>query len=1097
MKNNSVILFTDRKEKHTQLIRLLEMNHNLTVCTYSSDSWADVDFYSSKNTLYVLDNFPEECENVWIISKLAEDGVFSNVPILFTNFEAMYDFEKAGYSAFAFDVLPDPFNYDLSLHRLENIIQIRELKLQITNLTQMHTKRILSQANKLKEQNVKIQTMNFELVELLVAAIESRDLESGQHIKRIRYFTRALTQTVMELCPEYGITKEQADLIYYASSVHDIGKIAIPDAIMLKPGRLTPDEFEVMKTHTTRGAELLGMLDDISDNNMYFEYCQEICYCHHERWDGNGYPRGLKGDEIPISAQIVAIADCYDALTSHRIYKSALSHEEAVELILNGACGAFSTQILKCFESALSEFAKIENDLRSLPVSDSEKQRALYVSQPQTENTDKAEKSSSFIDCENDILDAYDIIFEADIKNGMFNIVRGEWSRLFPYVPKNFTEFVSQCNKICHPSDTTRFNAKVNLDAFGELVKLGRKKTRIEFRAIKDDVEYITVGFIVFKVDEDNNIIALNGAFSIYADDEILSDIKRGLGVTDSLTGLSLPKQFQIDVEHFLKSNPNSKNLMIHIDIDDMSMCNNIFGYEYGNALIKEFASKLRNIKSKDKLICKAASDKFLLFVKDIKSHADMVMFIEKLHNMLRKPYNTATESGFFTVTMGISSYPNAGSDYKELVLASEYASKLSKINGKDAYAFYNNGMKQFAPYSLEYNATQRFEDKSDFEPRFAPVVNAYTGELVCYDYIPFSMFDDGISVTSVVYYELGKNSATSKNLSMLSIKSLIFTAIALKKEGKAVPPLSVYTKLVSDDIPSLMQELREFALDNDFSDLDICIILPQDFLEGLTIRRLKDFSSFIHEIGFSLGLYLIGTEYIHNNCYLQGIFDRYVMTSEYVERLVSSGSVEENLNYAALTLNILKTGAKEITIPVKLENFEIGLLRDAGAEEFSHVEHAVMGTEALLNDYAGRQHMSQKTDIQAKNYGQMLDINKDMLFFDLMKSPCAVLSFDVKNHRFYVSPNSKEVLGFDVLKYFGDKEKMEILTFVHPDDAQKVLNALTNARINLNITSTGVRLSNPSVPNEYGDFNISFFCIVDEAGTPVRYQCFIYRVSD
>ena len=191
MKNNSVILFTDRKEEHTQLIRLLEMNHNLTVCTYSSDSWADVDFYSSKNTLYVLDNFPEECENVWIISKLAEDGVFSNVPILFTNFEAMYDFEKAGYSAFAFDVLPDPFNYDLSLHRLENIIQIRELKLQITNLTQMHTKRILSQANKLKEQNVKIQTMNFELVELLVAAIESRDLESGQHIKRIRYFTRA------------------------------------------------------------------------------------------------------------------------------------------------------------------------------------------------------------------------------------------------------------------------------------------------------------------------------------------------------------------------------------------------------------------------------------------------------------------------------------------------------------------------------------------------------------------------------------------------------------------------------------------------------------------------------------------------------------------------------------------------------------------------------------------------------------------------------------------------------------------------------------------------------------------------------------------
>lgn len=1066
------------------------MNHDLTVCTYSSESWSDVDFYSGKNVLFVLDVFPEGSDVVWIISKLAEDGVFLNVPILFTCFDAMYDFEKAGFSAFAYDVLPNPFDYDLSLHRLENITQIRELKLQITNLTQIHTKRILNQANKLKEQNVKMQTMNFDLVELLVAAIESRDLESGQHIKRIRFFTKALTAAVMEQCPEYGITREQADLIYYASSVHDIGKIAIPDAIMLKPGRLTADEFEIMKTHTTRGAELLGMLDDISDNNLYFKYCQDICYCHHERWDGKGYPCGLKGDEIPISAQIVSIADCYDALTSHRPYKTALPHEEAVELILSGACGAFSPQLLKCFEIVIPEFAKIEAELKSVPVPDSEK--IAIVLDSKTESIDQKTSDAIINDCENDILESYNIIFEADIERNMFNIVRGDWLNFFPYIPKNFAEFVSQCNKLCHPADAMRFNSKVNIDTFNELAKLGRTKTRIEFRAIKDNIEYLAVGFIVFKVDDDKNIVTLNGAFSIYNDDEILSDIKRGFGVTDGLTGLSLPKQFEHDVESFIKDNPNSKNLMIHIDIDDMSMCNNIFGYEYGNSLIKEFASKLRNIKSKDKLVCKAASDKFCLFVKNITNQAEMVMFIEKLHKLLRKPYHTATESGVFTATMGISRYPNDGNDYKKLVIAAEYAAKTSKVNGKNAYAFYNNGMKQLASYSMDYDVTSQLEKKSDYEPKFAPIINAYTGELVCYDYIPFSMDSNTISVTSEVYYELNKSDATRKNLSMLSIKSLVFAAMAMRKEGKEVPPLSVYTMLMPGDIPALMQELRDFVKENDYSAMDICIILPQDFLEEVSVRRLRSFSEFIKEMGFSLGLYLIGTRYIHNTCYLSGIFDRYIMTSEYVERLLAVGSTEKNLKYAAHTLNNLKICANDITIPTKIEKFEIDLLRNAGAEEFSYAERAVFGTDALLADFYERKRRLSKPN-KVKNL-LVSEVDKDTLYFDLAKSPCVVLTYDIKRNKLYMSPNANDVFGFDVIGYFNNQEKVEVLSFIHPDDEHQVLNALIDSRINLAVTNTVVRMSSLPDKRSYKKFSVNFLCVVDESGGPVRYQCFIHR---
>ena len=1094
MKNNSVILFTNRSDDLSQLISLIKINYELTICSYSSESWSDVDVYSSNNVLFVLDVFPEGNDANWLISKLVEDGVFVNVPILFTCFDVMYDFEKAGYSAFAYDVLPVPFDYDLTLRRLDNIIKIRELKMQITNLTQIHTKRILNQANKLKEQNIKMQSMNFDLVELLVAAIESRDLESGQHIKRIRFFTRILTEAVMEKCPEYGITREQADLIYYASSVHDIGKIAIPDAIMLKPGKLTADEFEIMKTHTTRGAELLGMLDGISDNNLYFKYCQEICYCHHERWDGKGYPNGIKGDEIPISAQIVAIADCYDALTSHRPYKAALSHDDAAELILTGACGAFSHRIIECFESVLHEFAKIESEIKCTPISSTDKEKLEYIAKSQ-EKAEEIKATTTLSDCENDILESYNIIFEANIEKGLFDIVRGDWLRLFSHIPKNFIEFVSQCNKVCHPADAARFIAKVNLETFSELAKLGRKKTRIEFRAVKDGIEYLIVGFIVFKVDADKNIIGLNGAFNIYDDDEVLNDIKKGFGVTDGLTGLSSPKQFERDVDSYIKQNPDSKNLMIHIDIDDMSMCNNNFGYEYGNALIREFAVKLRNINSKDKLLCKSASDKFCLFVKNITNHAEMVVFIENLRNLLRKPYYTATENGVFTVTMGISRYPDDGADYKKLVIAAEYAAKTSKVNGKNAYAFYNNGMKQLASFTMEFDSSNQLEKKSDYEPKFAPVISAYTGELVCYDYIPFSMFDNTISVTSEVYYELNKNSSTRKSLSILSIKSLVFTAMEMKNEGKDVPPLSVYTLLMPDDIPTLMQEIQEFVEDNDYSPMDICIVLPQDFLESVSVRRLKSFSEFIHEMGFKLGLYLIGTRYIHNNCYMSGIFDRFIITSEYVDRLLAVGSTEKNIKYAANPLNNLKVGAKDITIPTEIEKFEIDLLRDAGADDFSYSEKAILGTEALLMDYNRRKHRSQK--VETKKAPKIFEVDKNMFYYDLSKSPCVILTYDIKRSKVFMTPNANDVFGFDIISYFNEQDDVKLLTFIHPDDVQKVLAALTNSRICLNMTNTDVRLSTIMDKNSYTKYNATFFCVVDEAGTPIRYHCYVHRFLD
>ena len=188
--------------------------------------------------------------------------------------------------------------------------------------------------------------------------VEFRNGESGAHVRHIRIITEMLLHRLLEISSRYSITAEQQDMIPLASALHDIGKIGIDEKILNKPGKLTPEEFEVIKTHSMLGAQILYDLDNFSEQPL-LQTAYEIARWHHERWDGRGYPDGLKGDEIPISAQLVSLADVYDALTSERCYKKAFSHEKAMQMILNGECGAFNPLLLQCLTNIQSDL-KVE-----------------------------------------------------------------------------------------------------------------------------------------------------------------------------------------------------------------------------------------------------------------------------------------------------------------------------------------------------------------------------------------------------------------------------------------------------------------------------------------------------------------------------------------------------------------------------------------------------------------------------------------------------------------------------------------------------------------------------------------------------------------
>lgn len=212
-----------------------------------------------------------------------------------------------------------------------------------------------------ENQNQKMKEINNGIIDILSTVVEFRSIESGNHIKRMKGFTKILLKYVNAIYEEVDLSKETMEVIASAAAMHDVGKVAIPDSILLKPGRLTEEEYELMKEHTVKGCEILDSMATLQDEN-YYKYSYEICRYHHERYDGRGYPDGLAGDEIPLAAQVVAVADVYDALVSKRIYKDAYSHEEAFQMIMNGECGVFAPRLLECFVLAKAEMEALSRE---------------------------------------------------------------------------------------------------------------------------------------------------------------------------------------------------------------------------------------------------------------------------------------------------------------------------------------------------------------------------------------------------------------------------------------------------------------------------------------------------------------------------------------------------------------------------------------------------------------------------------------------------------------------------------------------------------------------------------------------------------------
>ena len=299
--------------------------------------------YGTGISLVLLDIVMPEMDGFEVLDYMAEHHWIEDIPVIMISSEDSASSIRKAYEFGVSDYISRPFDSHVVYQRVFNTIKLYAKQRRLISLVsdQMHE----------KDKN------NRMMISILSQIVEFRNGESGSHVANIKRITELLLDRLSMRTNKYTISSTEQLLIPMAAALHDIGKIGIDDKILNKPGRLTKEEFEIMKTHSAIGANMLESLEQFRDEPL-LNIAHDICRWHHERYDGRGYPDGLKGDEIPISAQIVSVADVYDALVSERVYKKAYSHEKAMALILNGECGTFNPVLVECLKDIQDELVK-------------------------------------------------------------------------------------------------------------------------------------------------------------------------------------------------------------------------------------------------------------------------------------------------------------------------------------------------------------------------------------------------------------------------------------------------------------------------------------------------------------------------------------------------------------------------------------------------------------------------------------------------------------------------------------------------------------------------------------------------------------------
>lgn len=618
--------------------------------------------------LMLLDIVMPKMDGFELLTVMNKNGWIKNIPVIIISAEAIPSYVDKAYDLGAQDYISRPFDERIVQRRVSNTLMLFVKQKELSNMVM--------------EQFQRRENENALMLDIMSNIVESRNGESGLHVLHIRVLTEILLQELLEKTNRYPVSKEDIPLICNASSLHDIGKMTLPMDILNKPGKLTPEEFEVMKTHSIEGAELLRNLP-MRENEPLVKIGYEICRWHHERYDGSGYPDGLKGDDIPITAQVVALADVYDALRSSRVYKPPYSHEKTIHMIMNGECGVFNPILLECL-SELSDALEEAVKVNSGSTISEEKMIQAIEQQFEKGGIDFSDRTLRLLERER-------------MKYRFFANISQEIQFEYTKVPEMLTlsewsaEYLRLPEIIMNPKEAVWGTEIFQKEDFEQLLQVLEEE---EWEKNVFERDYMlsingrkrwnrVIAKSIWSEEEPREFVgAIGKIVDVHEEKERMKYLKVA-SEHDLLTGLLNHKTAKRKIKDILTQDEELKYILILLDLDSFKQANDQYGHLFGDEVLKYVADTLsKSVRGMD-LVARMGGDEFLLFMpyKD-----ETQLPVDRIFRTLDSDFK-----GFHvSVSMGVAKANECGRDYDKLFHMADVALYQVKKNGKHGYCFYD-----------------------------------------------------------------------------------------------------------------------------------------------------------------------------------------------------------------------------------------------------------------------------------------------------------------------------------------------------------------------------------------------------------------------
>ncbi|MDD3337099.1 MAG: diguanylate cyclase [Eubacteriales bacterium] len=672
----TVLIVDDSPINRAVLENILQPDYPILQAQDGLEAISQVEQHENEIAIILLDIIMPKLDGFGVLDHLKNAGVLENIPVVIISSETSAQFIKRGYTRGAIDYIQRPFDPEIVQQCVINTIMLYSKQKALRAMVD--------------EQVREMERNNTLMIDILSNVMEIRSHESGMHITHIRALTELMMRTVSERLTEYEIQLQDIKTVADASVFHDIGKIGIPEAILNKPGKLTAQEFETIKEHTALGEQMLHRLI-FGENEPLVCCARDICRWHHERWDGKGYPDGLKGDEIPISAQVAAIADVYDALTCKRVYKPAYSHEQAVQMILDGECGQFNPRLMECFKDIAVDLpahfeALVQEHSRYVSNDDqpSHGDQMVAISQKELYRLEQEKTKYRFIaSLSNEVLFEYnrssDVLTLSESAFPQFGLATviariSQNQSLFSSENWEVVQKIKDTAQQTIPEEpTAQLNVRI-LCPGGQM-----RWYEVTLRSMwSADPKSILTGIIGRFMNVDHQMAER---------DTLLDQAQR-----DSLTGLYHRGAAQARIDHIIEKKPSCGALLV-IDIDNFKSINDQYGHSAGDEIIKRLVAIIIENTRKEDVAARVGGDEFVVFLANVTSEQNVTLYLQRLLGSIAQ---RKTGHGF-TVSIGAALCPRDGDRYAQLFIKADQAMYGSKRAGKNQGGVYDGGNRMLA----------------------------------------------------------------------------------------------------------------------------------------------------------------------------------------------------------------------------------------------------------------------------------------------------------------------------------------------------------------------------------------------------------------